>query len=82
MARSFTPLAIRTLAGICASAKAPAAARVGAAEALLNRGWGKALTELNDEREVRVVIRHIVQRLGEPQDELADGQVIEHQVDG
>ena len=34
-------MAVRTLTGICGSKAAPAAARVSAASALLDRGWGK-----------------------------------------
>ena len=42
LARAQTALAIRTLTGVCGSKAAPAAARVSAASALLDRGWGKA----------------------------------------
>ena len=42
LARAQTALAIRTLTGVCGSKAAPAAARVSAAQALLDRGWGKA----------------------------------------
>jgi len=42
LAKTFTTLAVSTLAEIAANRKAPAAARVTAAEALLNRAWGKA----------------------------------------
>jgi hypothetical protein len=41
LARSHTDTAIRTLAGIMRQNKAPASARVAAAQALLDRGWGK-----------------------------------------
>lgn len=41
LARAHTETAVSTLRGICTSKKAPASARVAAAEALLNRGWGK-----------------------------------------
>jgi hypothetical protein len=40
-ARELTPQALTTLESIMADAKAPPAARVGAATALLDRGWGK-----------------------------------------
>ena len=40
-ARQRTVIAIGTLESICTDAKEPAAARVSAAEALLNRGWGR-----------------------------------------
>ena len=42
MARNHTAKALSTLASIMNEAKAPAAARVAAAQALLDRGWGKA----------------------------------------
>jgi hypothetical protein len=41
LARSHSESALNTLAGIMTNADAPPAARVSAAEALLNRGWGK-----------------------------------------
>jgi len=41
LARSFTKPALKTLAAIMRQPKAPAAARVQAAVALLDRGWGK-----------------------------------------
>lgn len=44
LARSHTESAIKVLAGIMNQDQAPAAARVAAAEALLNRGWGKPTT--------------------------------------
>jgi hypothetical protein len=41
LARSHTETAVKTLASIMNMADAPPAARVGAASALLDRGWGK-----------------------------------------
>jgi hypothetical protein len=41
LARSHTATAVRTLAGIMKEPRASAAARVSAAIALLDRGWGK-----------------------------------------
>lgn len=43
LARSHTDGAIKTLAGIMNEPKAPHAARVSAAQALLDRGWGKPM---------------------------------------
>jgi hypothetical protein len=40
-ARALTTVAVATLSGICRDEKAPAAARVAAAVALLDRGWGR-----------------------------------------
>ena len=42
-AREHTPLAMQTLADICADAAAPVVARVSAASTLLDRGWGKSV---------------------------------------
>lgn len=41
LARSYTDSAIKVLAGIMQQPEAPQAARVTAAVALLDRGWGK-----------------------------------------
>ena len=41
LARSYTRSAVKVLAGVMQTADAPAAARVSAATALLDRGWGK-----------------------------------------
>lgn len=41
LARSYTDSAIKTLVGVMQQPDAPAAARVTAAQALLDRGWGK-----------------------------------------
>ncbi len=48
LARSQTEKAIKVLVGIMSQSKAPAAARVAAANALLDRGWGKAAQSITD----------------------------------
>lgn len=48
LARTHTEKAINVLSGIMNEKKAPAAARVSAAQALLDRGWGKAATILEN----------------------------------
>jgi hypothetical protein len=77
LARAQTELAIRTLTGICGSKAAPAAARVSAAQALLDRGWGKAPQPHSGEGsgEIRIIVR----RLSE-ESESDDPKVIEHDV--
>lgn len=42
LARTHTQSALKTLASIMNEPSAPAAARVAAAQALIDRGWGKA----------------------------------------
>jgi hypothetical protein len=61
LARAQTELAIRTLTGICGSKAAAAAARVSAATALLDRGWGKPPQSHvgEDDGDVRITIRQI-----------------------
>jgi hypothetical protein len=47
LAREKSPEALETLADIMANQKAPAAARVAAANALLDRGYGRPLQSLS-----------------------------------
>jgi hypothetical protein len=57
LARASSRIAISTLTGICGAKDAPPAARVAAATALLDRGWGKpaqAPTGADGEREIQV----------------------------
>ncbi len=62
LARAHTAKAINVLVGIMGQKKAPPAARVSAAQALLDRGWGKAAQPQTGEDgggPVEIVIRHI-----------------------
>ncbi|NIA67787.1 hypothetical protein HBA54_04215 [Pelagibius litoralis] len=49
LARTHTEAAVKTLVGIMNQPKAQPAARVAAANALLDRGWGKAAQPLTGE---------------------------------
>lgn len=62
LARSHTETAIRTLAGIMRQTKSPAAARVAAAQVLLDRGWGKAPQPMTGE-DGEGPIRHLVETM-------------------
>ena len=67
LARSHTELSIQTLAGIARNGTSEQA-RVAAAQALLDRGWGKAPqshTGENGEGDIRVTIRHILEHIDE-----------------
>lgn len=57
LARSHTEKAINTLVGIMSQEKANAAARVAAANALLDRGWGKAAQPISgdDENPLKII---------------------------
>jgi len=65
LARSHTETALRVLAGIMQEPEAPPAARVSAAVALLDRGWGKPQQSVD-----MTVRRSIAKELSD--DELAD----------
>ena len=60
LARAHTELSIQTLAGIARNSTSDQA-RVSAAQALLDRGWGRAPQQLVGEAggDIRVVIRQI-----------------------
>jgi hypothetical protein len=49
LARSHTETAVRVLAGIMEQPSSADAARVRAAEALLDRGWGKAVQAVSSD---------------------------------
>ena len=57
LARKYTHKALNTLVSIMVEPKAPAAARIMAANSLLDRGWGKA-AQLVD---VRGDVKHVVE---------------------
>jgi hypothetical protein len=57
LARQHTDKAIASLAGIMNQPKAPAAARVAAAQALLDRGWGKAVQPTDNKHDLTGRIR-------------------------
>lgn len=58
LARSHTEMAVKVLAGIALSGDKESA-RVAAAEALLDRGWGKARQNATLSGELEVTIRKI-----------------------
>lgn len=65
LARAHTATALKTLAGIMEQSDAPPAARVSAATALLDRGWGRPAQTVD-----MTVRRQVARELSD--DELAD----------
>jgi hypothetical protein len=58
LARSHTKTALNVLVGIMRSEDATAAARVSAANAILDRGWGKATQPVgNDDKPLELIHR-------------------------
>jgi hypothetical protein len=60
IARGYSSLAIKTLAGIMQSPKMPPSARVAAANSILDRAWGKPKQAVEMDGEIRVTIRRIL----------------------
>jgi hypothetical protein len=63
LARSHTASAVRTLAAICKSPRCSMPARVMAANALLDRGWGKPIQPLagsDGDGDLKITIRQII----------------------
>ena len=63
LARSHTKTAINVLVGVMRSNDAMAAARVSAANAILDRGWGKATQPMESGDEGSRQIIHRIERL-------------------
>ena len=57
LARKHTHKAIKTLVSIMVEPKAPAAARIMAANSLLDRGWGKAPQHVEHEGAIKQLVR-------------------------
>src|SRR5688500_17873482 len=63
LAREHTAAAMRTLIDIAADKNAPPSARVGAAQAILDRGWGKATQVIEATVKEQLTIEQIDMRL-------------------
>ena len=63
LARSHTRTAIRVLVGIMRSEDATPAARVSAANAILDRGWGKATQPLENGGDRAIELIHRIERV-------------------
>jgi hypothetical protein len=63
LARSHSRTAINVLVGIMRSKDATAAARVSAANAILDRGWGKAAQSLENGDEGALELVHRIERI-------------------
>jgi len=63
MARAHTETMIKVLTSVAISKGAQAGARVAAATAILDRGWGKAPQQLTGEDggDIKIIIRQIIE---------------------
>jgi hypothetical protein len=63
LARSHTRTAIKVLAGIMSSKDATAAARVSAANAILDRGWGRVTQSIENGDAGALELIHKIERI-------------------
>lgn len=63
LARSHTRTAVRVLVGVMRSEDATPAARVSAANTILDRGWGKATQPLENSDDGAIELIHRIERV-------------------
>jgi hypothetical protein len=63
LARTYTRTAIRVLVGVMSSPKASAAAKVAAANSILDRGWGKARQPVGNGEDGVLELIHRIERI-------------------
>jgi hypothetical protein len=80
LARGHTALCIKVLAGIVSQEALPPAARVSAASALLDRGWGKAEQSHTGsfDGDIKVTIRQIIETVSHQVIDAEDQKLIDH----
>jgi hypothetical protein len=78
LARSHTRTAIRVLVGIMRSDDATPAARVSAANAILDRGWGKAAQPIENGEDGAPVLVERIERVIVHPDGSSDGDAARH----
>jgi hypothetical protein len=63
LARSHTRTALNVLVGVMRNTKAAAPARIAAANAILDRGWGKATQAIENGEEGALELIHRIERV-------------------
>jgi hypothetical protein len=63
LARSYTRTALHVLVGVMRSKDATAAAKVSAANAILDRGWGKATQPVGNSDDGALELIHRIERV-------------------
>lgn len=66
LARAHTESAIKVLAGVMNETSAPHSARVSAAQALLDRGWGKPTQLIAGDEDGAPVLHRVVREVFDP----------------
>jgi hypothetical protein len=78
IARLHTPAAIETLARVMKNPKSPAPARVAAAAAILDRGWGKPSGDLENAEGLIIQVVKFTQ-IEEPEIKMVEGTIIDNE---
>jgi hypothetical protein len=63
LARSHTRTALNVLVGVMRNTKAPAPARIAAANAILDRGWGKPKQAVETSNDSALELIHRIERV-------------------
>jgi hypothetical protein len=63
LARSHTRTALNVLVGVMTNVNAPAPARIAAANAILDRGWGKATQPVGNGEDGALELIHRIERI-------------------
>ena len=63
LARSHTRTALNVLVGVMRNTKAPAPARIAAANSILDRGWGKATQAIETSDDSALELIHRIERV-------------------
>ena len=78
IARLHTPAAIETLARVMKNPKSPAPARVAAAAAILDRGWGKPSGDLENAEGLIIQVVKFTQ-IEEPEIKTVEGTIVDNE---
>jgi hypothetical protein len=76
LARSYGPEMVRVLASIARQKQAPPSSRVAAASTLLDRGYGKAEQPTENNSDIQITIRQILDGTAQPK--LVTGRVVDN----
>ena len=82
LAKEFTPMALKTLAAVCSNPKAPPAARVAAADSLINRAWGRpAANDFEGAEQLVIRVMKFSEQIGDDNIKVIEGEARDDETD-
>lgn len=82
LAKEFTPMALKTLAAVCSNPKAPPAARVAAADSLINRAWGRpAASDFEGAEQLVIRVMKFSEQIGDDNIKVIEGEARDDETD-